>query len=116
MPESSQTPVFREKVFTDVLGPDDHGRVRTFGLGACPSQVFGTRFHQPQKQHVDMDRLREEVRQEVFTEFGDRFTRLERKCEKLQAHVESMGYPMPEFSDAPAPMPEHAGQVTSSFK
>ncbi|CAL5416813.1 unnamed protein product [Camellia sinensis] len=76
-----------------------HGRVRTYGLGPCPSQVFGARYSRP-RQRIDMDKLstkvQEEVRQELLAEWGERFTQLERKCDKIQAHVETMGYPMPQ--------------------
>ncbi|KAL7174063.1 hypothetical protein ACSBR2_033336 [Camellia fascicularis] len=110
VPESLQTEKFREELFTEVLGVNGHGRGRTYGLGPCPSQVFGTRFSGP-RQHIDMDKLRtevrEEVRQELLAKWGERFTQLERKCDKMQAHVETMGYPMPQSPS----MPSHIGGV-----
>ncbi|KAL7223194.1 hypothetical protein ACSBR1_024791 [Camellia fascicularis] len=108
--ESLQTEKFRKELFTEVLGVDGHGHVRTYGLGPCPSQVFGTRYSGP-RQRIDMDKLRievrEEVRQELLAEWGERFTQLERKCDKMQAHVETMGYPMPQSPS----MPSHIGGV-----
>ena len=61
VPESSQSATFREEVFTKVLGPDDHGRIRTYGLGPCPSEVFGTKYTRYRDQH-EMERLRSQVR------------------------------------------------------
>ena len=36
------TTSFKEKIFTDVVGPDVHGRVKTYRAGATPRTVFGT--------------------------------------------------------------------------
>lgn len=41
VPESEQTDSFKEQVFTDLMGPDGHGHVRTFGTGPSPHDVFG---------------------------------------------------------------------------
>ncbi|PRQ27511.1 putative transposase, Ptta/En/Spm, plant [Rosa chinensis] len=41
MPEDEQNDTFREEVFTTVMGEDTHGRVRMYGIGVTPSQVFG---------------------------------------------------------------------------
>ncbi|KAK9931988.1 hypothetical protein M0R45_019240 [Rubus argutus] len=41
IPEDEQDDAFREKVFTEVMGEDTHGRVRMYGTGVTPSQVFG---------------------------------------------------------------------------
>ncbi|KAM5584840.1 hypothetical protein ABKV19_004280, partial [Rosa sericea] len=32
---------YREEVFTKVMGEDTHGRVRMYGTGVTPSQIFG---------------------------------------------------------------------------
>ncbi|KAL7197398.1 hypothetical protein ACSBR2_020020 [Camellia fascicularis] len=68
------------------------------------ARVFGTSYSRP-RQRVDMDKLRsevqEELQQELLAEFDDKFTWLERKCDKMQAHVETMGYPMPQSPSMP---------------
>ncbi|KAH7861409.1 hypothetical protein Vadar_025779 [Vaccinium darrowii] len=110
VPESLRSPTFKEQVFTEVLGQDKNGRVCTYGNGPCPSQMFGTRFTRSQELR-DREQLREEVRKEVvdevrkqvvdvvrkevLAEFGDRFSRLERKCARFEAHAKDIGYPLP---------------------
>ncbi|XXG79647.1 hypothetical protein AAC387_Pa09g0675 [Persea americana] len=42
-PESSQNSMTREAIFTQVMGEDRRGRVRTFGLGVTPSDIYGPR-------------------------------------------------------------------------
>ncbi|KAH7845113.1 hypothetical protein Vadar_033102 [Vaccinium darrowii] len=124
VPESLQSPTFKEEVFREVLGQDKHGRVRTYGLGACPSQVFGTRFTRSQELR-DREQLREElrkevvdevrkevideVRKEVLAEFGDRFSSLERMCARFEAHAKDIGYPL-----APSPEADSLIEPTSN--
>ncbi|KAH7864419.1 hypothetical protein Vadar_029394 [Vaccinium darrowii] len=110
LPESLQSdPNVREEIFTDVLGRDKHGRVRTYGLGPCPSQVFG-RYARSHDQVGNKDTLCAEVRQELLAEFGcmlsrleadykKRITRVEHKCARMQSYMESLGYPMLQPSD-----------------
>ncbi|GKC01302.1 hypothetical protein Tco_0987438, partial [Tanacetum coccineum] len=40
--ESEQTDSFKEQVFIDLVGPDGHGSVKTFGGGVSSRNVFGT--------------------------------------------------------------------------
>ena len=42
VPVEERTASFKEKIFTDVVGPDVRGRVKTYGAGATPRTVFGT--------------------------------------------------------------------------
>ncbi|XXG82269.1 hypothetical protein AAC387_Pa10g0254 [Persea americana] len=42
-PESSQNSTARDAIFTQVMGEDKRGRVRTFGLGVTPSDIYGPR-------------------------------------------------------------------------
>ncbi|KAI8572126.1 hypothetical protein RHMOL_Rhmol01G0174300 [Rhododendron molle] len=110
VPVSLQSPTYREKVFTDVLGQDTRGRGRTFGLGPCPSQAWGMRFTRSQELH-DRDQLRAEVRKEVLAEVDDRLSRLERKCARFEAHAKDIGYPMPPSPEDDSPIsPSHNGQ------
>ncbi|KAI8530390.1 hypothetical protein RHMOL_Rhmol11G0054700 [Rhododendron molle] len=110
VPVSLQSPTYREKVFTDVLGQDTRGRVRTFGLGPCPSQVWGTRFTRSQELH-DRDQLHAELRKEVLAEVDDRLSRLERKCARFEAHAKDIGYPLPPSPEDDSPIsPSHNGQ------
>ena len=38
---SSSTPLSVDSMYTQVMGPERHGRVQGFGFGATPSVVFG---------------------------------------------------------------------------
>ncbi|GJU51547.1 copia protein [Tanacetum coccineum] len=42
VPESEQTDSFKEQVFIDLVGPDGHESVKTFGGGVSSRNVFGT--------------------------------------------------------------------------
>ncbi|TXG56405.1 hypothetical protein EZV62_017718 [Acer yangbiense] len=41
IPAEEQTDIIREQVFTQVMGPDDHGRVRLYSAGTTSSNVVG---------------------------------------------------------------------------
>lgn len=41
VPQSEQTDSFKEQVFIDLVGPDGHGSVKTFGGGVSTRDVFG---------------------------------------------------------------------------
>ncbi|XXG76485.1 hypothetical protein AAC387_Pa08g0824 [Persea americana] len=41
--ESSQNSTTRDAIFTQLMGEDRSGRVRTFGLGVTPSNIYGPR-------------------------------------------------------------------------
>ncbi|GJX55136.1 hypothetical protein Tco_0285033 [Tanacetum coccineum] len=43
VPQSDQTDSFKEQVFIDLVGPDGHGSVKTFGGGVSTRNVFGSR-------------------------------------------------------------------------
>ncbi|KAG5561987.1 hypothetical protein RHGRI_004877 [Rhododendron griersonianum] len=109
IPESSESPPLREELFTNVLKPDRNGRVRTYGLGPCPSQVFGTRFTLSQEQRVK-DQLRAELRaelgaelrQEVLRDVNDEITQLKNQYATVATYMKSAGHPLP-------PSPNGAG-------
>lgn len=41
IPETEQTPAVVDKVFMDIMGPERHGRVRTYGCGPTPTEIIG---------------------------------------------------------------------------
>ncbi|XP_058207723.1 uncharacterized protein LOC131320848 [Rhododendron vialii] len=98
IPESSESPALREELFTNVLKLDRNGRVRTYGLGPCSSQVFGTRYTRSQEQRVK-DRLRAELgaelRQEVLRDVNDEITQLKNQYATVAAYMKSAGHPLP---------------------
>ncbi|KAG5544378.1 hypothetical protein RHGRI_016956 [Rhododendron griersonianum] len=118
IPESSESHALREELFTSVLKPDRNGRVRTYGLGPCPSQVFGTRYTRSQEQRVKdqlraelhaelgaelhaelgaelLAELRAELRQEVLRDVNDEITQLKNQYATMAAYMKSAGHPLP---------------------
>ncbi|KAK1322792.1 hypothetical protein QJS10_CPA02g00539 [Acorus calamus] len=65
VPEPKQTQAVRERVFTSVMGPDGHGRVRTFGFGPSPTDIFGRPHISSRPSQELLDRMREEIRKEI---------------------------------------------------
>lgn len=79
-----------------MFGCDTHGRVRTFGLGPCPTQVFGKKNNKCDEQHAfDMEKLRNDVREDIRNEFADKFAHIERYCARLETYIHNMGSPVP---------------------
>ncbi|KAI8538240.1 hypothetical protein RHMOL_Rhmol09G0087200 [Rhododendron molle] len=141
IPESSESPALREELFTSVLKPDRNGRVRTYGLGPCPSQVFGTRYTRSQEQRVK-DQLRAELRaelgaelraelgaelraqlrQEVLRDVSDEITQLKNQYATVAAYMKSAGHPLPPSAngagngdgDHSPSLMEHNGQVVDT--
>ncbi|KAG5512662.1 hypothetical protein RHGRI_038948 [Rhododendron griersonianum] len=134
IPESSESHALREELFTSVLKPDRNGRVRTYGLGPCPSQVFGTRYTRSQEQRVK-DQLRAELRaelgaellvelcaelrQEVLRDVNDEIIQLKNQYATMAAYMKSAGHPLPPSpngagngdGDHTPSLMEHNGQV-----
>ncbi|XP_058076709.1 uncharacterized protein LOC131225238 isoform X1 [Magnolia sinica] len=44
-PEASHNSTARKDIFSEVMGDERHGRVRTYGLGPSPSDIWGTTSH-----------------------------------------------------------------------
>ncbi|KAG5556115.1 hypothetical protein RHGRI_006664 [Rhododendron griersonianum] len=137
IPESSESHALREELFTSVLKPDRNGRVRTYGLGPCPSQVFGTRYTRSQEQRVKdqlraelhaelgaelLAELRAELRQKVLRDVNDEITQLKNQYATMAAYMKSAGHSLPPPNGAgngdgdhtPSLM-EHNGQVNCGF-
>ncbi|XP_058190346.1 uncharacterized protein LOC131307710 isoform X2 [Rhododendron vialii] len=138
IPESSESPALREELFTNVLKPDKNGRVRTYGMGPCPSQVFGTRYTQSHEQRVK-DQLRKELRvelgaelraklgaelraelgQEVLKDVSNEITQLKNQYATMAACMKSAGHLLPPSpngagngdGDHTPSLMEHNGQV-----
>ncbi|KAF7128973.1 hypothetical protein RHSIM_Rhsim10G0127100 [Rhododendron simsii] len=102
IPQSSESPALREELFTNVLKPDRNGRVRTYGLGPCPSQVFRTIYTRSQEQRVK-DQLRVELRaelgaklrQEVLRGISDEITQLKNQYATMAAYMKSARHLLP---------------------
>ncbi|KAL7248582.1 hypothetical protein ACSBR2_003339 [Camellia fascicularis] len=63
---SSDPTALNEQIFTQVMGPERPGRVRTFGLGPSPTDVFGGRYRQSQEQnHIFQTQVQEQVEEQL---------------------------------------------------
>ncbi|XP_058085740.1 uncharacterized protein LOC131233144 [Magnolia sinica] len=49
-PEASHNSTARKDIFSEVMGDERHGRVRTYRLGPSPSDIWGTTSHSVQSQ------------------------------------------------------------------
>ncbi|RXH90906.1 hypothetical protein DVH24_006851 [Malus domestica] len=79
MDEHEQDEDYREEVFTRVMGPDAHGRVRMYGTGITPSQVFG---QSSRSSNVNEDTIQEEV-EKYKTKIDDLKAKHESEIEHL---------------------------------
>ncbi|KAL7229752.1 hypothetical protein ACSBR2_008291 [Camellia fascicularis] len=68
MEGSSSDPVaLHEQIFTQVIGPERPGHVRTFGLGPSPTDVFGGRYRQSQEQNrIFQTQVQEQVEEQLY--------------------------------------------------
>ncbi|KAM7525533.1 hypothetical protein LguiA_015435 [Lonicera macranthoides] len=72
VPEEERTPEFIDGVFTQVIGPDGHGCVRTYGKGVTPQVVFG------KGNSTEEDKFNK-IREETRTEFNTKLDQLIRE-------------------------------------
>ncbi|KAI8530009.1 hypothetical protein RHMOL_Rhmol11G0020600 [Rhododendron molle] len=130
IPESLESLALREELFTSVLKPNRNGRVRTYGLGPCPSQVFGTSYTRSQEQRVK-DQLHAELRadlgaelrQELLRDVNDEITQLKNPYATMAAYMKSAGHPLPPSpngarngdGDHTPSLMEHNGPVNCGF-
>eukprot|EP00268_Persea_americana_P048413 TRINITY_DN5113_c1_g1_i2.p1 TRINITY_DN5113_c1_g1~~TRINITY_DN5113_c1_g1_i2.p1 ORF type:complete len:427 (+),score=59.74 TRINITY_DN5113_c1_g1_i2:167-1447(+) len=63
-PESSQSSTARNDIFTQVMGEDRRGRVRTFGLGVAPSDIYGPRLSAPEARRMAEDERAKRIESE----------------------------------------------------
>ena len=63
VPQSEQTDSFKEQVFIDLVGPDGHGSVKTFGGGVSTRDVFGT--HSSLRNTISSDAIERMVQAQV---------------------------------------------------
>lgn len=92
VPESLQSETVREEMFAFPIPFSYIGWVLVHLKWSADMQDLKN-----QDQRVNIDRLRAELPKELQAEFGGRLTHLECKCERLQTHMEYLGYPMPQY-------------------
>ncbi|KAK1271868.1 hypothetical protein QJS04_geneDACA024630 [Acorus gramineus] len=69
--EPEQTQVVQERVFTSVMGPDGHGRVRTFSFGPSPTNIFGRPHISSMPSQEILDRMHDEIHKEIRDEIRE---------------------------------------------
>ncbi|KAL7209508.1 hypothetical protein ACSBR1_031117 [Camellia fascicularis] len=63
---STDPAALQEQIFTQVMGPERPGRVRTFGLGPSPTDVFGGGYRRSQEQnHLFQTQVQEQVQEQL---------------------------------------------------
>ncbi|KAI5344668.1 hypothetical protein L3X38_012545 [Prunus dulcis] len=85
--EYEQDKDYREEVFTKVMGPDGHGRVRMYGTGITLSQVFGQSSRVPD---IDENSIREELERQYQSQIDDLKSHYESKLGDLQSKYEDL--------------------------
>ncbi|THG03149.1 hypothetical protein TEA_001716 [Camellia sinensis var. sinensis] len=63
---STDPAALQEQIFTQVMGPERLGRVRTFGLGPSPTDVFGGGYRRSQEHnHLFQTQVQEQVQEQL---------------------------------------------------
>ncbi|KAL7231201.1 hypothetical protein ACSBR2_009463 [Camellia fascicularis] len=63
---STDPAALQEQIFTQVMGPERPGRVRTFGLGPSPTDVFGGGYRRSQEQNrLFQTQVQEQVQEQL---------------------------------------------------
>ena len=74
----------RDDVFSQVMGKDGHGRVRTYGLGPCPSDVWGPRPSRAEAIAIAME-AKKALSQ--VSEMKEKMKAVESKCAEMEAQM-----------------------------
>ncbi|KAI5354415.1 hypothetical protein L3X38_007310 [Prunus dulcis] len=85
--EHEQDEDYREEVFSKVMGPDGHGRVRMYGTCITPSQVFGQSSRVPD---INENSIREELERQYQSQIDDLKSHYESKLGDLQSKYEDL--------------------------
>ncbi|XP_060213673.1 uncharacterized protein LOC132640887 isoform X4 [Lycium barbarum] len=99
----------RNDIYSQVMGPDTHGIVRTLGKGAAPSLVYGPVYKRSQLEQrdfdarveievqkatvaiqIDMDKKLAEAKQNMEAKMDERMD--EKVKAEMQAYVQSIGF------------------------
>ncbi|CAL5357624.1 unnamed protein product [Camellia sinensis] len=63
---STDPAALQEQIFTQIMGPERPGRVRTFGLGPSPTDVFGGGYRRSQEQNrLFQTQVQEQVQEQL---------------------------------------------------
>ena len=113
---STDPAALQEQIFTQVMGPERPGRVRTFGLGPSPIEVFGGGYRRAQEQsrlfetqvqeqvqeqlqryqmqfEAKMNEVMEKQIQAIRTDFQSRIQFLESQLQAAGVPVDPVGAP-----------------------
>ncbi|XP_031482957.1 uncharacterized protein LOC116252671 [Nymphaea colorata] len=81
LPEESQDKTTKDNIFAQVMGRDQHGRVRTYGLGPVPSDFYG-----PNSSHAESTARSE--RRAAVTE--QKISDLKKRIEEMQQENQNL--------------------------
>uniref|UniRef100_A0A5B7BPA4 Bromo domain-containing protein n=1 Tax=Davidia involucrata TaxID=16924 RepID=A0A5B7BPA4_DAVIN len=82
--EASQNSAAQDDIFSQVMGHDRHGRVRTYGLGPSPSDLGG-----PKPSHDEALKMVSEANAEV-REMKEQMKVMEQTCSQMAAQMSTM--------------------------
>lgn len=80
----------RDDVFSQVMGKDGHGRVRTYGLGPCPSDIWG-----PRPSRAEAIAIASEAKKAL-----DEVSKLKEKMQAVESRCTKMEVQMAELKSA----------------
>ncbi|XP_021800222.1 uncharacterized protein LOC110744538 [Prunus avium] len=86
--EDEQDESFREEIFTKVMGIDAHGRVRMYGDGVTPSQVFGQKSNSDNNEN----RMTEELEKQYQSKIDDLQSKLNEVSSQLNQVMIHLGF------------------------
>lgn len=129
VPEEERTAEYRDSCFTQVMGEDGHGRLRTWGLMRKKDLNL-------QPSHEAVESIRSQLREEMQSQFDVQIAQMKTEMEaqvkvqmeeqmarlqqEMQAHLARVGYPLTSTtpssrSRADPSIPSSTGQVSSIF-
>lgn len=111
-PADEEDDSFREEVFTKVMGEDTHGRVRMYGTGVTPSQIFGQTSTTP---GINEKRTLEDMERNYESKLNDLKSGYESQLGEMKSKYDDMKSKYDDVSSRLDLLMAHVGiQVNSS--
>ncbi|KAH9780205.1 hypothetical protein KPL71_007996 [Citrus sinensis] len=84
IPKEQQTEAVRDQVFTEVMGPDGHGYVRTYGHGPSPADLLR------ENSRLNYELVKEELSrlQSNYDDLQCKYTDLQRKYDEMYSFMQ----------------------------
>lgn len=84
---ASHERVLHDDIFSQVMGKDGHGRVRTYGLGPCPSDIWG-----PRPSRAEAIAIASEAKKALneVAKIKEKMEAVESKCAEMEVQMAEM--------------------------